>query len=81
MDKSARSNRFYNYIKSCQSEVCHSAPPLWVVLDEANLSAIEHYWAPFMGMADSESDRTLRVNENESPIQIPESLMFIGTIN
>ncbi|MBJ2286178.1 hypothetical protein JFT66_18655 [Pseudomonas sp. MF6755] len=72
---------FYNYIKSCQTEVCHSAPPLWVVLDEANLSAIEHYWAPFMGMADSESDRTLRVNENESPIQIPESLRFIGTIN
>lgn len=72
---------FYSYIKSCQTEVCHNAPPLWVVLDEANLSAIEHYWAPFMGMADSESDRILRVNENESPIQIPDSLRFIGTIN
>lgn len=72
---------FYNYIKSCQTEAPGEAPPLWVILDEANLSAIEHYWAPFMGMADSESDRVLRVNENEQPLHIPNSLRFIGTIN
>jgi hypothetical protein len=72
---------FYNYIKSCQSEKSSIAAPLWVLLDEANLSAIEHYWAPFMGMADSESDKVLRVNENDKPLQVPESLRFIGTIN
>ncbi|MCI0993533.1 hypothetical protein [Pseudomonas corrugata] len=72
---------FYQYIKSCQNEKCESAAPLWVLLDEANLSAIEHYWAPFMGMADVESDKVLRVNDSESPMQVPSSLRFIGTIN
>lgn len=72
---------FFNYIKSCQQEEVNSAAPLWVLLDEANLSAIEHYWAPFMGMADSESDKILRVSESDLPLQIPESLRFIGTIN
>jgi hypothetical protein len=72
---------FYNYIKSCQNERSSNAAPLWVLLDEANLSAIEHYWAPFMGMADIESDKILRVNEAEQPLQIPDSLRFIGTIN
>ncbi|WPE25809.1 hypothetical protein PshuTeo1_15180 [Pseudomonas hunanensis] len=72
---------FYQYIKSCQQEKCHTAAPLWVLLDEANLSAIEHYWAPFMGMADVESDRILRVSDSDAPITIPPSLRFIGTIN
>lgn len=72
---------FYQYIKSCQHEKYESAAPLWVLLDEANLSAIEHYWAPFMGMADEESDKILRVNDSESPIKVPDSLRFIGTIN
>lgn len=72
---------FYQYIRSCQQEKCESAAPLWVLLDEANLSAIEHYWAPFMGMADSESDRILRVSDSDAPIRIPNSLRFIGTIN
>ncbi|MDU8455121.1 hypothetical protein [Pseudomonas syringae group sp. J254-4] len=72
---------FYQYIKSCQHEKFEAAAPLWILLDEANLSAIEHYWAPFMGMADKESDKILRVNDTELPIQIPSSLRFIGTIN
>lgn len=72
---------FYSYIKSCQNEKYKNAAPLWVLLDEANLSAIEHYWAPFMGMADSESDKILRVSESDIPLRVPESLRFIGTIN
>ncbi|MBK5000014.1 hypothetical protein IAE37_002290 [Pseudomonas sp. S31] len=72
---------FYQYIKSCQHEKHESAAPLWVLLDEANLSAIEHYWAPFMGMADSESDKILRVSDSDLPMKVPNSLRFIGTIN
>lgn len=72
---------FYQYIKSCQHENFEIAAPLWVLLDEANLSAIEHYWAPFMGMADSESDKILRVSDSDLPITVPDSLRFIGTIN
>lgn len=74
---------FYNYIQSCQHENGKTgiAAPLWVLLDEANLSAIEHYWAPFMGMADQESDRLLRISDSDTPLKIPDSLRFIGTIN
>jgi hypothetical protein len=51
----------------------------YVLLDEANLSPIEHYWSAFMAMADGEGDRVLRLGLDTLPI--PPVLRFLATIN
>ncbi|NUM44146.1 MAG: AAA family ATPase [Anaerolineales bacterium] len=57
--------------------------PIWVLLDEANLSPIEHYWSSFLDMCDPHSPRILQNNDPEvnGNLTIPESVRFIGTIN
>ena len=57
-----------------------SVPISMVLLDEANLSPIEHYWSSFMGVTDSdEEDKKITLGEDN--IRIPENLRFIATIN
>lgn len=51
----------------------------YVLLDEANLSPIEHYWSSFMGMTDSNEDRSLILGDNW--VNITSGLRFISTIN
>ncbi|MFC6380268.1 ATP-binding protein [Psychrobacter glacincola] len=50
-----------------------------VLLDEANLSPLEHYWSSFMGLTDPKESKKLTLGDNQ--IQIPENLRFIATIN
>lgn len=50
-----------------------------VLLDEANLSPMEHYWSSFMGLTDSKEDKELILGEEH--IRIPENLRFVATIN
>lgn len=55
--------------------------PFYILLDEANLSPIEYYWAEFMSIADYNEDRfTINIGEDDD-IQIPETLHFLATIN
>lgn len=49
-----------------------------VLLDEANLSPMEHYWSLFMGQTDSDTKKITLGNEH---INIPDNLRFISTIN
>ncbi len=51
----------------------------YVLLDEANLSPIEHYWSAFMGMADQEGLQQLTLGNQT--IQVPKHLRFLATIN
>jgi hypothetical protein len=51
-----------------------------VMLDEANLSTMEHYFAEFIGMADNESKRMLALDGGNS-VKVPKTLRFVGTIN
>ncbi len=51
----------------------------YILLDEANLSPIEHYWSAFMGMTDGEGERSLMLGQDR--MQIPETLRFLATIN
>lgn len=56
----------------------------FVLLDEANLSPIEHYWSAFMGMCDHETEKVLYTgipDEQQGSIQIGSSLRFLATIN
>lgn len=56
-----------------------SVPVSMVLLDEANLSPLEHYWSSFMGLTDPKESKKLTLGDNQ--IQIPENLRFIATIN
>lgn len=81
-DKS--NGKIYDALKlldaECKTEQ-KSEYPFYILLDEANLSPIEYYWAAFMSIADDNKDRfTINIGEDED-IQIPETLHFLATIN
>ncbi|PCJ22806.1 MAG: hypothetical protein COA96_13325 [SAR86 cluster bacterium] len=50
----------------------------FVLLDEANLSPIEHYWAGFMGATDSVN---AQLKLDQINLQLPKGLRFIATVN
>lgn len=79
------SNRFqsantglYSFIEALSLEKNEQAMA-YVLLDEANLSPIEHYWSAFMAMADGEGVRELRLGEET--LNVPNVLRFMATIN
>ncbi len=55
--------------------------PFLILLDEANLSPIEYYWADFMNICDDLNENSY-VNLGESHVySIPTTLHFVATIN
>ncbi len=56
-----------------------------VLMDEANLSVVEHYWSDFLLMCDSlEKNNKIDLgiaDKKERFLEIPSSLRFMGTIN
>lgn len=56
-----------------------------VLLDEANLSPMEHYWSDFIGMCDQEGRNrpivTGRPEDDLSTLNIPKQVRFIATVN
>ncbi|WP_102401367.1 hypothetical protein [Haloimpatiens massiliensis] len=55
--------------------------PYYVLLDEANLSSMEHYWADFMSVCDLDKENR-KINLGEDYIYyIPKTLRFLATIN
>lgn len=59
------------------------ALPYWVLLDEANLSPLEHYWSDFMRLSDPESEPVLTLAGASGNVrkQIGTGLRFVATIN
>ena len=55
--------------------------PYIVLLDEANLSQMEHYWADFMSLADFDKATRKLYLSDDYVLDIPETLRFIATIN
>ncbi|MCI5197441.1 MAG: hypothetical protein D3919_14730, partial [Candidatus Electrothrix sp. AW5] len=56
--------------------------PYWFLLDEANLSPIEHYWSSFMAMCDTHREKIIQLgDQNNNNFRIPNSVRFIATIN
>lgn len=55
-----------------------------ILLDEANLSPIEHYWSDFLGMCDIEG-RSRKIDTgmvaSDRYLSAPENIRFIATIN
>lgn len=59
----------------------YSRFPFIILLDEANLSPMEYYWADFMNVCDDINDNNrISIGNGESFI-IPETLHFVATIN
>ena len=54
--------------------------PYIVLLDEANLSPIEHYWSDFIKLADTNYSKRIKISDNEE-IKFGEGFRFIATIN
>ncbi len=59
-----------------------SIAPFIILLDEANLSPLEHYWAAFLRNCDfgSASNRYIALGGNNS-FRLPEHLRFLATVN
>ncbi len=56
--------------------------PYLLLLDEANLSPIEHYWAPFFKSCDFDSAANRSISLGGQTIyQLPEHLRFLATVN
>lgn len=74
----------YDFLKRNDVEGYHQSPRL-VLLDEANLSSIEHYWSDFLGLSDMESRNraidTGHTNREEGLLRIGKNVRFIATIN
>lgn len=61
-----------------------TSPMSYVILDEANLSPVEHYWSVFYNLTDkiSSKNNPIQINLGQSEIiRFSNSLRFIGTIN
>ncbi|MDR2418076.1 MAG: AAA family ATPase [Treponema sp.] len=79
MEKS--NNRVFDALLRLSGEI--GDPALFLILlDEANLSPIEHYWAAFLRLCDfdSTSSRSLDLGGAESWI-VPPQLRFLATVN
>jgi len=56
--------------------------PFFILLDEANLSPIEHYWAPFLKLCDSDScSGNMLVLGGDVKWRVPKHLRFLATVN
>jgi hypothetical protein len=55
-----------------------AAVPLWVLLDEMNLSPVEHYWSDFLTQADAPEGS---VTVGGRTLRFGPALRFIGTVN
>lgn len=79
-DKSNR--RLYDALMILNEEKDNSPFPYLVLLDEANLSPMEYYWADFMQIADKYDSSEAYINIGlENDIYIPDTLRFVATIN
>lgn len=76
------STGMYEFLRAVDTEMKAgggSNPMSYILLDEANLSSIEHYWSAFMGMADATTSQNLPIGQDS--LVIPRSLRFLATIN
>ncbi len=79
-DKS--NGKIYDALRVLDVERDKSKFPFIVMLDEANLSPIEYYWADFMRLTDRSSLNDMYINIGaERELYVPETLKFVATIN
>lgn len=55
--------------------------PYFILLDEANLSPMEYYWADFMNICDDREENNIINLGEEYTFKVPSTLRFVATIN
>lgn len=56
--------------------------PFLFLLDEANLSPLEHYWSPFLHACDTSLERGARISlGGEEDLLVPRYVRFLATVN
>ena len=79
-DKS--NGKIYDALRVLDVERDESKYPFIIMLDEANLSPIEYYWADFMRLTDRSSLNDMYINIGaERELYVPETLKFVATVN
>lgn len=75
------STGMYNFLVALDKDKNNEVekPLSYILLDEANLSPIEHYWSSFMGISDIKGNKDIRLGDNN--VIIPDNLRFVATIN
>ena len=68
-------------IMDCEAKGNISNLPYMILLDEANLSPMEYYWADFMNICDDLSGQSSINLGEDYRFQIPDFLRFVATIN
>lgn len=66
--------------ESKEKEIYLKTPMAFIILDEANLSPLEHYWSSFYNLTDSSGMLKIQLGHKEE-VCFPDNLRFIGTIN
>jgi hypothetical protein len=81
MEKS--NNRVFDALYRLKDEDEHICDaPFLILLDEANLSPIEHYWAAFLRLCDADSAYNYSLDlGGKEPWNIPKHLRFLATVN
>lgn len=76
-------NKIYSSLKILNEEINQGTEkyPMIILLDEANLSPMEYYWADFMDLCDETKFNNSISMGNEENIYIPNNLRFLATIN
>jgi hypothetical protein len=80
------STGLYGALRTCYLEETSSPGavfPFWVLLDEANLSPLEHYWSTFLVMSDGDAPREVGTGEpgEGGKLIVSKSIRFIATVN
>ena len=75
--------RLYSFFNEASKLSIEESPLKLVLLDEANLSPMEHYWADFLKMCDPESEKIITLLEATgiNKLAIAPNVRFIATIN
>ncbi len=74
-------NAFAVLNNECDNDIY---PPYILLLDEANLSPIEHYWAVFLRKCDIATDNSIRMSLSlggDQIFNVPQHLRFLATVN
>lgn len=72
----------YDAFEALSQERTPVDAPFLMLLDEANLSPLEHYWAPFLRLCDFSERATRHVSlGGPKQLNIPKSLRFLMTVN
>lgn len=71
----------YKFLKICETDSINNLEvPSIVLLDEANLSPIEHYWSEFLSLSDFDYKRIIKTTDSEN-ISFGSGMRFLATIN